>query len=90
MAKLISERRKEKLIHIRVSPELHTRLKMKVAELRTTIQSWTVTNIRNGLREKKVSKLPFPIKSKIISKAVKPPIKPKEEVKPNEPPKRTK
>ena len=86
MAKLISEKRKEKLIHIRLSPLLHTRLKMKVAELRTTIQSWTVTTIRNGLREKKPSKVLFPIKPKMISRAV----KPKEEVKPNEPPKRIK
>ena len=79
MEKMKIRKRKGKLIHIRLSPILHTRLKIRVAELRTTIQSWTVTSIRNGLREKKVKKFK-------IKKVVKPEIKPTEEKK-NEPPK---
>ena len=51
-----------KLIHIRLSENLHTRLKIRVAELKTTIQSWTVTNIRNGLQRKRKLKVPLPVK----------------------------
>ena len=54
MEKVKIRKRKGKLIHIRLSPILHTRLKIKVAELRTTIQSWTVISIRNALRKKKL------------------------------------
>lgn len=54
MEKVKIRKRKEKLIHIRLSPLIHTRLKIRVAELRTTIQSWTVSSIRNGLRKPKI------------------------------------
>ena len=52
MKKVKIRKRKGKLIHVRLSPKLHTRLKIRVAELQTTIQSWTVTTIRNTLRRK--------------------------------------
>jgi len=53
MEKVKIRKRKGKLIHIRLSENLHQRVKIRVAFLRTTIQSWTVSNIRNGLRKKK-------------------------------------
>ena len=52
MEELRISKRKGKLIHIRLSPSTHTRLKIRVAELRTTLQSWTEKTIRNALRKK--------------------------------------
>jgi len=52
MEELQTDKRVKKLIHIRLSENLHTRLKIRVAEQRTTIQKWVVRSIRNALRRK--------------------------------------
>jgi len=42
-----------KLIHIRLSPKIHQRLKIRVAELNTSQQAWVSRAIRRELRPKK-------------------------------------
>ena len=49
MAEEGSEAAKTRMIHIRLPEELHKRLRVRVAELDTTIQDWVSTLIRKVL-----------------------------------------
>jgi hypothetical protein len=46
--------RKEKLIHIRLSPRTHYRLKVWTAEKNVTIQAWVSRAIRQVLRRQRI------------------------------------
>jgi predicted HicB family RNase H-like nuclease len=55
-SEMIFRKRKGKMIHFRLSESLHTRLKIRVAETKTTMQSWIVRMIYNALRKMKKRK----------------------------------
>lgn len=43
----------ERLIHIRLSTETHKRLRIRAAELDTSLQEWVKSVIENGLKPSK-------------------------------------
>jgi transposase-like protein len=47
------KKRRGQLIHIRLSEKLHQRVKIRTAYLKTTMQRWVVSTLRNALRKKK-------------------------------------
>jgi len=51
MEKVISKTQDGKLIHVRLSPITHHRLRIHVAQLNTTIQDYVSSTIRNALRK---------------------------------------
>jgi len=74
MEKLKSKKLKRgKLIHIRLSPKTHQRLKIRVAELNTSLQGWVSRTIRKELRPKK---LLFPKPPKVEPEKPDIPVKP--------------
>ena len=43
------KRPKERMVHVRLSEDLHKRLRVKVAEEDTTLQDWVATAVRREL-----------------------------------------
>jgi hypothetical protein len=41
--------RKGRMIHVRLTEEIHQKLRMRVAELYTTIQEWAATMVKREL-----------------------------------------
>ncbi len=68
----IKKYRRGKLIHIRLSPQTHQRLKIRVAELGTTMQRYVSRTVRRSLLPHK-PKAPKPVKPAKESKS-KPPV----------------
>ncbi len=50
MGKVKQEPSSGRMIHIRISDETHRRLRIRAAELDTTIQAWVESLIENGLK----------------------------------------
>jgi hypothetical protein len=48
-----SKHKRGKLIHIRLTPKTHQRLRVKVAALGTTMQRWVSLTLVNALRPRK-------------------------------------
>jgi len=56
MEDVIPKLKRGKLIHVRLSPVTHHKLRIHVAELNTTIQDWVTSTIRNALRKSRKKK----------------------------------
>lgn len=49
MPKTTSGKREGRLIHVRLSEETHKKLRIRVAELDTTIQEWVAATVEHEL-----------------------------------------
>lgn len=45
-----------RMIHVRIPEDLHKRLRIRIAEMGTTIQDWVAMLIRNELNHQKAQK----------------------------------
>jgi hypothetical protein len=55
MPNTIGNKRKGRMIHVRLTEEIHQKLRMRVAELDTTIQEWVAALVKHqlGLKRKR-------------------------------------